>query len=101
MTAIASSADLLVVYATVGFVLRQFPYTRPWGESMRGFLFATAKTLGLGVADAIPGLFTALVIFFLARFVVRLIGAWFGAIERGRMAPRWIYRRPPSRRAGC
>ncbi len=38
-----------------------------------------------------PGLFTALVIFFIARFVVRLIGLWFAAIERGRLAPRWIY----------
>ena len=56
--ALAAAVHLVVVYATVGFVLRQFPYTRPWGESMRGFLLATAKTLGLGVANAIPGLFT-------------------------------------------
>ena len=40
--------DLVVIYATVGFVLRQFPYTRPWGESMRGFLLTTVEDLGLG-----------------------------------------------------
>ena len=47
-----------MIYATVGFVLRRFPYTRPWGESMRGFLLTTAENLGLGIANAIPGLFT-------------------------------------------
>ena len=58
-----------MIYATVGFVLRRFPYTRPWGESMRGFLLATVTNLGLGVARAIPGLFTALIILFMARLV--------------------------------
>ena len=91
VTAAVVVLDLVVIYATVGFVLRRFPYTRPWGESMRGFLLTTATNLGLGVADAIPGLFTVLIIFVIARFVARLIGVWFNAIERGRLAPRWIY----------
>ena len=30
--------DLVLVYWVLTFVLRQFPYTRPWGESLRGFL---------------------------------------------------------------
>ena len=31
----------LILYVVVTFVLRRFPYTRPWGESMRGFLIDT------------------------------------------------------------
>jgi small-conductance mechanosensitive channel len=91
VSVVAIALDLVLVYATVGFVLRRFPYSRPWGESMRGFLVTTLSSLGLGVADAMPGLFTALVIFFLARCIVRLIGLWFNAVEQGRLAPRWIY----------
>src|SRR4029453_16618055 len=91
VTALSLVLDLVVIYATLGFVLRRFPYTRPWGESMRGFLLTTAMNLGLGVADAIPGLFTVLIILVIARFVVRLIGFWFNAVERGRLTPRWIY----------
>jgi small-conductance mechanosensitive channel len=91
VTVLAVVLDLVVIYATVGFVLRRFPYTRPWGESMRGFLLAIAKNLGLGVADAVPGLLTVLIIFVIARFVVRLVGLWFSAIESGRLTPRWIY----------
>ena len=51
--------QLVIVYGIVGFVLGLFPYTRPWGESMRGFLLSTIENLGAqGVAHAIPGLFT-------------------------------------------
>ena len=91
VTALSVAVGLVVVYATVGFVLRRFPYTRPWGESMRGFLLMTAKNLGLGVADAVPGLFTVCIIFVIARFLARLIGFWFSAVERGRLTPRWVY----------
>jgi small-conductance mechanosensitive channel len=91
VTALSVAVDLIVIYTTVGIVLRRFPYTRPWGESMRGFLLTTATNLGLGVADAIPGLLTVLIIFATARFVARLIGFWFTAVERGRLTPRWIY----------
>src|SRR5438105_4164409 len=46
---------LLMTYVTVGFVLRRFAYTRPWGDSMRGFLVGTAEQLGLGIFNAVPG----------------------------------------------
>ena len=79
------------MYGIVTFVLRRFPYTRPWGESMRGFLLTTVGNLGLGVVNAIPGLFTAAVIFLITRFLVRLLRLWFDAVERGRIHIRWIY----------
>jgi len=37
---------LLVAYWWLSFVLRQFPYTRPWSEALRGFLVDTVSTLG-------------------------------------------------------
>jgi small-conductance mechanosensitive channel len=88
---VAAMAGLVIVYATVGFVLRLFPYTRPWGESMRGFLVSTAEHLALGVMNAVPGLFTAAVIFLIARFLVRLVGLWFTAVEDGRVTARYIF----------
>jgi small-conductance mechanosensitive channel len=91
VSAMSGGIQIVVVYGVAGIVLRQFPYTRPWGESMRGFLWATARTLGLGVANAIPGLITVLIIFLIARFAVRLTEAWFNAVERGDLQSRWIY----------
>jgi small-conductance mechanosensitive channel len=84
-------ADLFVIYWVVTFTLRQFPYTRPWGESLRGFLIATVEHLGFGMLNALPGLFTVAVIFLIARFLVRLVGLWFRAIERGGISVPWIY----------
>ena len=84
--------QLVIAFATVTFVLRRFPFTRPWGETMTGFLFTTARDLGLGVALAIPSLVTIALILLLTRFVVQLIGFWFNAVDRGRItAPTWLH----------
>jgi small-conductance mechanosensitive channel len=91
VTASTLGLDIIVVYWVLTVGLRQFPYTRPWGESLRGFLLATAQNLGLGVASAIPGLFTAVIILLLTRFLVRLVSLWFTAVERGRVTTTWIY----------
>jgi small-conductance mechanosensitive channel len=81
----------VVLYAAVGFVLRRFAYTRPWGTSMRGFLVGTLEDLALGVTGAVPGLITVAIIAIVARFLTRLVALWFDAIERGSLKPRWIY----------
>jgi small-conductance mechanosensitive channel len=100
LTVITAGTELVVVFSIVAFVLRRFPFTRPWGESMNGFLFTTVETLMLGVLNAIPGLFTAALIFIFARFLTRLVGLWFRAIEAGRVNVKWLYPEtiPPSRR---
>ena len=89
---LAAILHLLILYIVVTFVLRRFPYTRPWGDSMRGFLIDTAQTLGLSFAHAVPGFFTVLVILVLARLFNRLIGAYFNAVEDGRIdPPPWLH----------
>jgi small-conductance mechanosensitive channel len=92
---------LVVVYFVLTFVLRRFPYTRPWGESMRGFLLDTVASLGLGVAHALPGLFTVAVILLIARITTRAMAYYFKRVEQGSIeAPPWMYRETaqPTRR---
>src|SRR6185436_13706142 len=91
VTEVAVGLALVVTYATATFVLRRFPYTRPWGESMRAFLLASTEQLALQIVHAVPGLFSVLLICIVARFTVRLIRMWFNAVERGSVRPRWIY----------
>jgi small-conductance mechanosensitive channel len=83
--------NLAIVYAAVGFVLRAFPYTRPWGESMRGFVLGTAGRLGVQAMAALPGLFTVVVIFGVTRLVIRLSGVWFDAVEHGQVQVSWLH----------
>ena len=92
VNAVAILLDLAIFYVAVTFVLRQFPYTRPWGESMRAFLIGTAQTLGLNAANAVPGFFTVAVILVLARLFTRVVAAYFNAVEGGRVSPPpWMH----------
>ena len=38
LTVVASTVIVISLYRWVSYVLSQFPYTRPWGESLRGVL---------------------------------------------------------------
>lgn len=85
------AAEIALAYAWLGFVLRQFPYTRPWGEALRGFVLATLVSLGKGILEAVPGLFTVALIVLLTRLVVRVANAVFHAAESGRLALPGVY----------
>jgi small-conductance mechanosensitive channel len=77
---------LLALYAWLAYVLREFPYTRPWGESLGGFVLGTFRHVGLRVLAAIPGLFAVALIFLLTRVLVRLAAGVFRAVELGQIA---------------
>ncbi|MBT9494801.1 MAG: mechanosensitive ion channel [Paucibacter sp.] len=90
----------LLVYEWLSIVLSQFPYTRPWGEQLSGYLWQVVVSLGGGILGALPDLFVALLIFLLARAVVNLINPIFNRIERGEASLGWLDRDTvrPSRR---
>lgn len=90
----------LLVYEWLSLVLSQFPYTRPWGEQLSGYLWRVVLHLGSGIIGALPDLFVALMIFLLARAVVNLINPVFNRIERGEGSLGWLDRDTvrPSRR---
>jgi hypothetical protein len=74
---------LLVAYMLATFVLRQLPYTRPWGESLREFMLATLSELATNAVNTIPELFTIFIIVLVIRFVTKLLEPRFDAVERG------------------
>jgi small-conductance mechanosensitive channel len=78
-------------YAWLGFVLRQFPYTRPLGESLRGGVLSIAATIGHGILSELPNLAMVVAIFLITRFLVRLVGLAFAAAEEGRLTLPWVY----------
>jgi len=57
----------LLSYQWLSFVLSQFPYTRPWGESLNVHLLDLLRYLVHGMLQAIPGIAVAVMIFFIAR----------------------------------
>jgi len=65
------------------YVLMRFPWTRPWGEALGGYLTQTAASVGLGVLRAIPDLFTLLIVFALARWLTAFVRRIFEGVAAG------------------
>ena len=76
----------------IAFVLQRFPYTRRWGEDLQFNLVDMARQIVLAILGALPGLAFAVVIFFLARLLIRLAGAFFDRVEQGSLALSWLER---------
>jgi hypothetical protein len=74
---------LIATYLWLTFVLNRFPYTRPWGRRLGTYLIGLLAQFGTGVLGALPGLFAVVVIFVATRFVLRIVDAFFRAIEIG------------------
>jgi small-conductance mechanosensitive channel len=92
---VAVLAWLLGLTATVwwvAFVLQRFPYTRRWGEDLQVNLVDMARQIVLAILGALPGLAFAIVIFFLARLLLRLAGAFFNRVEHGSLELTWLDR---------
>ena len=60
-------------YEWLSFMLSRFPYTRPWGESLNGYLIGIVVDILQAIVGAIPGLGVAIAIFLLARSLISLI----------------------------
>ncbi|WP_374665766.1 mechanosensitive ion channel family protein [Ramlibacter sp.] len=90
---LALLATLLIgalAFEWLGFVLRQFPYTRPWGEGLLAFLLGLFSGIGGGVVEALPGLVVAAVIFGLARGIVVLMRPFFARVAAGGRRGGWL-----------
>jgi small-conductance mechanosensitive channel len=75
---------LLVAYEWLGYVLGQFPYTRPWGDHLRTSLVSILTRIGLGILSALPSLTVAILIFWLAYLITRISNTF---INRASLAP--------------
>ncbi len=81
---------LLVVDLWFTFVLRQFAYTRPWGERATDWLLEVLGRFVQSAVGAVPGLLTALFIFVLARLATRANTLFMNRVERGDLEVGWL-----------
>ena len=93
---------LLVIDLWATYVMRQFAFTRAWGERSSEWLLQELERIGTDVLVAVPGLLTAVLMFFIARLLTRANTALMQRIERGDVITAWIDRDTagPTRRIG-
>lgn len=82
---------IVVGYLWFTFVLRRFPYTRPWGESMRALLIDRVSVFGQNALAYLPNLFTVVLILFVTRLLVRLLHLVFLNVEEQRVTLLGVY----------
>jgi len=66
------------------FVFGRFPYTQPWSDAMGGWIGGQFAHFGSAIVQALPGLFTALIILVAARLVSQAIRITFEGVASGR-----------------
>ncbi|HJW46928.1 MAG TPA: mechanosensitive ion channel domain-containing protein [Lysobacter sp.] len=76
-------------YLWLGFVLRRFPYSRPWGDVLANSLVDAVARVASGFVDAIPSLIMLLIIWLVTRTIVRIVRDWFEAIRNGTITVSW------------
>jgi small-conductance mechanosensitive channel len=81
----------LAGYVWLGFVLRRFPYTRPWGDAIKEFLVDRIEWLALGGAHAVPGLVTVVLIVIVTRICSQIVKRLFDAVEHGQLQIAGLY----------
>lgn len=90
VTATAWALGLLLAEIWLTFVLRQFAYTRPWGERSTTWLLDVGGSFIGGIASAIPGLVVAVLIFILARIASRASALFLERVAQGETHLGWL-----------
>jgi small-conductance mechanosensitive channel len=80
----------IVFYNGLSYTLSCFPYTRVWGDTLSGFLLNLLAQIGSSILRAVPGLLTALLIFFVARWFNGLLTAFFERVRSGQVQVAWL-----------
>ena len=90
VTVLAWLLGLTATVWWVAFVLQSFPYTRRWGEDLQINLVDMARQIVLAILGALPGIAFAIVIFFLARLLIRLSATFFDRVENRSLELTWL-----------
>ena len=87
---IGFAVRVTAAYIWLTFVLSRFAYSRPWGQTLGGFLIDTLTRMAAAVVDHLPNLITLAVILLITRVVAAAASAWFRAVERGDLPLSWL-----------
>ena len=91
LTATGVLFGLFLTYAWLTFVLRQFPYTRPWGESLRSGLLSTLGAAAARMLSHLPDLLMILGIVLVTRLAIRIVNGAFASVEKGNVSLPGVY----------
>ena len=76
---------LLAVFFYIDLALNLFPWTRSFAIPLLELVITPLRRIGISVLEYLPNLAFLIVLFFVARYVLHILQAFFRGIERGRI----------------
>lgn len=76
---------LILTYFYLNLVLGLYPWTRPLARALLGLVLNPLKTLATGFMAELPNLVFLVVLWFLVGYILKLVRAFFVAVEHGRI----------------
>ncbi len=73
----------LTLYFYLNFVLGLYPWTRPFADWLFDLILTPLRSMGAGVLATIPDLVFLVILFFVTRYVLGMIRAFFENIDSG------------------
>jgi small-conductance mechanosensitive channel len=77
---------LLLVLFYIQLVLSLFPWTRTYAIPLLDLVLSPLRTIGIAVLDYLPSLVFLIILFFVARYGLKLLRTFFLGIERGNIS---------------
>ncbi|MBB5438647.1 small-conductance mechanosensitive channel [Pedobacter sp. AK017] len=81
----------ILVYLTLPIVFRLFPWTKPWSDSLIGFVLNPLKNIFSGIIAFIPDLITIAVIVFVFHYIKKAIKFLANEIEAEKLKINGFY----------
>ena len=75
-----------LAFVYLQYVLGEFPWTRGFSSQLLGFVLDPLATMGSGIVTVVPDLFFLTILFFITRYVLKIISMFFAAVGRGEVA---------------
>lgn len=82
---------IALTFTWLAYVLRQFPYTRPWGEQVWAYVLETMQGISLVMLHALPNLLTIVLILFISNIVARMASLFLNAAASGKVRVPGVY----------
>jgi len=74
---------LIIIFTYAQYVLGLFPWTRDVSNSLLGFFLSPLSAFGNSIINFIPNLAFLIVIYFVTKYLLKLIKLFFNGISQG------------------
>ena len=85
---------VLLIFLYLQYVLKSFPLTKPLADELFSLILSPLGSLGMGFVASLPNIIFLIVLFFVIRYLIKLIKLFFAGVNQGTITfanfdPEW------------